>query len=323
MKHKLTTVIGVYNGEPWILQTLQSVAAQTRRPDRFIVSDNCSTDNTEQIVRNFKGMEIEYRRNASNLGALWNGNYALQRASETEYLHTLHADDVLYPEFYEVLIRSLETCEGRGMAFCLDERIDENNQRLSVSGRASGVIEEMSKDYFLRYKAEIGNQACSGTLLKTNYQPPPCEVRSEFPMLCDVVFWADWGATCQKIVRVNRLLVKYRWHGANATTLDGRNLNSLVTQEWQVMRLIEQIRGRGTNWLRALKLRGLFAVRSGIKAKRFKEQGNLTYSREIVKVGRQISGWLLWCLAQVLVEARDLLVYRILGRRKHPKNVFG
>src|SRR5689334_20090773 len=46
----LTTIIPVFNGEKHLAATLQSVAAQTRRPDRLIVLDNCSTDGTRRVV---------------------------------------------------------------------------------------------------------------------------------------------------------------------------------------------------------------------------------------------------------------------------------
>src|SRR5437870_9480730 len=102
MRPKLITVIPVYNGGPWILQTLESVARQTLLPDRLIISDNCSTDNTQEVVKSFKGLPYEYRRNSSNLGVIWQGNFALKQAVETDYLHVLHADDVICPEFYEI-----------------------------------------------------------------------------------------------------------------------------------------------------------------------------------------------------------------------------
>jgi hypothetical protein len=63
-------------------------------------------------------------------------------------------------------------------------------------------------------------------------------------------------------------------------------------------------------------------VRTGIKAKRIKQQDNLAYSREIVKEGKRICGALAWYLGQAAVEARDLMVYGVLRRPRHPKNVY-
>ena len=51
---RLVTVIPVYNGEPFLKATLQSVVAQTRRPDCVIIQDNCSTDGTAAIAREFE-----------------------------------------------------------------------------------------------------------------------------------------------------------------------------------------------------------------------------------------------------------------------------
>jgi glycosyltransferase involved in cell wall biosynthesis len=40
MKSKLLTIIPVYNGEPFLAQTLESIARQTLRPDRVVMLDN-------------------------------------------------------------------------------------------------------------------------------------------------------------------------------------------------------------------------------------------------------------------------------------------
>ena len=72
-----------------------------------------------------------------------------------------------------------------------------------------------------------------------------------------------------------------------------------------------------------MKLKGLFAVRSEIKAKRVKEHGNPKYSREITQVAKRVAGPLLWPVARMLVETRDVVVFKLMGRRKHPKNIYG
>ena len=69
-------------------------------------------------------------------------------------------------------------------------------------------------------------------------------------------------------------------------------------------------------------MKGLFAVRTGIKAKRILQQNNLGYSREIVREGKRIAGPLAWYMGQAVVEARDLLVYGLMRRPRHPRNVY-
>jgi thiol-disulfide isomerase/thioredoxin len=323
MKSKLITVIPVYNGAPFIVQTLQSIAAQTLQPDRVIVSDNRSTDNTEELVRNFKPIRCEWRQNEANLGCFGNCNRGLEFADQTEYLHLICADDMVKPEFYARLIKELESCPGRGLAYALDERIDENNELLSLSGKVTGAVEVQMKEDFLREKAEISNQAFSGSLIKTAGQKSPVQFRLDLPILADVVFWADWGKHCERIVRVHDTLAQYRWHGANGTNNFAPQLQSLVLDEWKVMQLLEQLRGALPGFVRQFKLKGLFAVRSGIKAKRFRQIQNPDYARKIVQAARPISGPLAWYMAQTLVEAREIAVYKLGKRKRHPKNVYG
>lgn len=322
MKPHIITVVPVYNGERFIEQTLQSVAAQELRPDRLIVLDNCSTDGTESIVRAFSGIQCEFIRNPKNLGLFGNCNRALEFAEETDYLHLLCADDLITPEFYSVFTRELNDCAGFGLAYSLDERIDENNARLSISGHVTNTAEVIPRDVFLSRKAEIANQAFSGSLLKTSRRKCPSQFRLDMPILGDVAFWADFGRHCSKIVQVNQPLCKYRWHGDNATNQTQPGIQPLILDEWRVMQMNEALRANKPGFVRRFKLKGLFAVRTGIKAKRIRQQNNPTYSRQIVAEGKRISGPLAWYMGQVVVESRDLVIYGILGRPKHPKNVY-
>lgn len=321
-KTRIITVIPVYNGEKFIRQTLESVATQTVKPDRVIVLDNCSTDGTAKIVQEFKGIACEYIRNPKNLGLFGNCNRALEFAAETEYLLLLCADDLITPKFFEVTASALDSCDGFGLAYSLDERIDENDKHLSVSGKVTGDIQEIAADEFIARKAEIANQAFSGSLMKTNYQKSPSEFRLDMPILADVAFWADWGKHCKKIVQVNQPLCKYRWHGDNTTNTVMPGIQTLILDEWKVMQLNEQLRNGNSSAVRKFKLKGLFAVRTGIKAKRIRQQNNPTYSREIIKEGKRISGPLAWYMGQAVVEARDFVIYGLMRRPKHPKNVY-
>jgi glycosyltransferase involved in cell wall biosynthesis len=322
MKSDIVTVIPVFNGEKFIRATLESVAKQTMRPDRLIVIDNCSTDATEQVVKGFQPIQCEWIRNPKNLGLFGNCNRALEFAAEGKYLHFLCADDLIEPDFYKVLTQQLESCPSLGLAYSLDERIDENDRKLSISGKPDGSVVEIPVDTFISRKAEIANQAFSGSLLKTNFQKAPCQFRLDMPILADVAFWGEWGKFCQKIVQVNQPLCKYRWHGDNTTNSVMPGMQTLILDEWKVMQLNEKLRNGNSGFVRNFKLRGLFSVRTGIKAKRIRQQNNLVYSREIVKEGKRIAGPLAWYLGQVVVEARDAVIYGLMRRPKHPKNVY-
>ncbi len=323
MKSRIITAVTVRNGEEFIQQTLAAIARQTLRPDRVIIFDNQSTDRTLEIVRQFTALPCEISiAETSGQCMFANFNRALALGDQTDYLHILHADDTISPTFYEVLTRQLADCPGPGLAWCMDERIDEHNAHLSYSGRPDTTITVLDRDTFLQRKAEIGNQAFCASLLKTNGQPVAVRFPLDYPVLGDQIFWAAFGAQCHKRVYLNQPLAQYRWHGANNTTFLGPSLQSLVLDEWRTMETNEALRGVGWQWHRALKLKGLFAVRSGIKAKRIRQQGNADYSRQIVRVTKEITGPWLWLAGQVLIELRDLYIYGILRHQRHPKNIY-
>lgn len=50
---RLAVVMATFNGERWLPEQLASIAAQTRRPDLLLVSDDGSTDATVEIMREF------------------------------------------------------------------------------------------------------------------------------------------------------------------------------------------------------------------------------------------------------------------------------
>ncbi|HTV63357.1 MAG TPA: glycosyltransferase [Verrucomicrobiae bacterium] len=323
MNSNIITTIPVCNGEKFIAQTLESVARQALRPDRVVVIDNCSTDRTMDIVKNFAGIQCEFVRNPANLGLFQNFNRCLEFAPETRFLHILHADDTIEPEFYRTMAQLLEPGNGRGLAWCLDRRIDENNQFLSWSGKVDKKREWLDRDSFLKRKAEIGNQAFCATLLKTNRQLAPCLFPLDYPILGDMIFWAAYGAHCEKIIHVHEALANYRWHGSTETVIRGPTIQSLIFDEWRTMETNEMLRGKGWSFSRKLKLKGLMAVRSGIKAKRVRQNGDREYSSKIVQAARGLTGWPLWVTGKALVELRDFYLFTVLRRARHPKNIYG
>jgi hypothetical protein len=137
-----------------------------------------------------------------------------------------------------------------------------------------------------------------------------------------MVYWAAFGAHCQKLVTVNLALALYRWHGSNETVFHAPSIDALVGDEWRTMQKVEALRGKPPGFVRQMKLKGLLAVRAGIKAKRFRQLGNRPYSREIIRKASSYTGLPLWLAGQLLVEMRELLVFKIGRRPRHPQNVF-
>jgi glycosyltransferase involved in cell wall biosynthesis len=93
-----------YNCAPYIAETIRSVQAQTYPHWEMIIVDDCSTDNTREIVDGFNDSRIKYLKNAKNSGAALSRNWALREA-KGRWIAFLDSDDLWAPTKLEHQLR--------------------------------------------------------------------------------------------------------------------------------------------------------------------------------------------------------------------------
>src|SRR2546428_8185883 len=101
--------LGVYNGQVFLNQTLDSILAQTFDDFELIISDNASTDGTEEICREYAARDgrIRYSRNATNIGS--NGNFKrVFQLATGEYFRWSAADDLFAPTSLQECVNVLD-----------------------------------------------------------------------------------------------------------------------------------------------------------------------------------------------------------------------
>jgi glycosyltransferase involved in cell wall biosynthesis len=115
----------VYNGEKYLAEALDSILAQTYRDFELVISDNASTDNTEQICHRYARADtrIRYYRNERNLGASKNHNRVFE-LSTGEYFKWAAYDDVLAPELLEKCVSVLDKDPSIVLCYSKTARID-------------------------------------------------------------------------------------------------------------------------------------------------------------------------------------------------------
>jgi len=106
---KVTIGLPVYNGEATLRKVLDSILTQTFQDFILIISDNCSTDRTESICREYARNEsrINYIRQSENIGAFKNFRFVLTLA-ESEYFSWAAADDLKSADFLQKNLDFLE-----------------------------------------------------------------------------------------------------------------------------------------------------------------------------------------------------------------------
>jgi glycosyltransferase involved in cell wall biosynthesis len=103
---KISIAMATYNGSHYLKAQLQSFIEQTRQPDEVIITDDCSTDHTEMIVRDFAKtapFEVKFFRNQKNLGYCGNFNAALMKTTG-DLVFLSDQDDVWFPKKIEHML---------------------------------------------------------------------------------------------------------------------------------------------------------------------------------------------------------------------------
>jgi glycosyltransferase involved in cell wall biosynthesis len=130
----VTIGMPTFNGARFLAQSLDSLLAQDYRNLELVISDNCSTDETEKIARDYARRygRIRYLRNETNLGVAANFNRVLSEASGTYYMWA--ADHDLWdPVLVSRCVEALEANPAAVLAYPGSLLIDE----------AGAVVEEM------------------------------------------------------------------------------------------------------------------------------------------------------------------------------------
>jgi glycosyltransferase involved in cell wall biosynthesis len=98
----------VYNGEKYLREALDSLLAQTFLDFELIISDNASTDDTQDICLEYESQDsrIRYIRQDVNQGATFNFKFVLTEAIGTFFMWASH-DDAWGKNWLEVLVAGI------------------------------------------------------------------------------------------------------------------------------------------------------------------------------------------------------------------------
>lgn len=90
-----TIVTITYNSSHWIRQAIESVLASSFGDFEYLIADDCSTDESWEIISNYTDPRIVAWKNEVNLGEYPNRNAVLQKA-RGRYILFVDGDDALY-----------------------------------------------------------------------------------------------------------------------------------------------------------------------------------------------------------------------------------
>ena len=106
---RLSIGLPVYNGENFLAESIESLLGQSYEDFELIISDNASTDDTEDICRTYaeKDPRIRYIRQRHNIGSAPNHNFVIEQAGGDLFKHASH-DDLYARDLLKLCVAALD-----------------------------------------------------------------------------------------------------------------------------------------------------------------------------------------------------------------------
>ncbi|MCC9019088.1 glycosyltransferase [Flavobacterium lipolyticum] len=155
-KSLVTVICLCYNHEKFVIESLCSVISQDYGIVELIIVDDCSTDNSENIIKEWlvNYPQVTFIVNETNLGNTKSFNKALKLA-QGNYIIDLAADDVLLPNCVSLQIKTFKESAYKnlgivyGNAELITEKGEFDSYYFPVDDNRKTIIKKQTGDIYL------------------------------------------------------------------------------------------------------------------------------------------------------------------------------
>lgn len=224
----VSIITPTYNCGNFIEETIKSVQAQTYQNWEMIIIDDCSSDNTKEVVDTYSKADprIQYYKLEHNSGAAVARTKAMEMASG-DYMAFLDSDDLWYPEKLTKQIGFMieHKCAFTCTAY---EQMDERGQLLGK------IVKAVPKTNYNRLLLDcpVGNSSVMYDVrLMGKFKVPDIKKRN------DDALWLQMLKKEKYIVGIGEVLMKYRVRRSSLSS----NKLQLIKYHWILYRDIEHL----------------------------------------------------------------------------------
>lgn len=144
---KVSVIITSYNYEQYIKEAIESVLNQTYSDFELIVIDDCSTDNSIDVIKQFSDERIKFIQNEQNLGLKGSMQKAISVCTG-DWIAFLESDDIWFPETLEKRLECAEKYPQVGIIFNDVLEFGDEKWLLAVKKNFERVRKILSKKTF-------------------------------------------------------------------------------------------------------------------------------------------------------------------------------
>jgi glycosyltransferase involved in cell wall biosynthesis len=235
---KISIALCTYNGEKFLTEQVNSFLSQTRLPDEVVVCDDCSSDKTVKIIRDFAArapFPVRLYANETNLRSTKNFEKAISLC-EGDIILLSDQDDVWHKNKLEKFAAAFEIDEQIGLVFCDGELVDENLTSLN-----STSWQALQFDKKRQYSVKNGDglavildgNVASGCMMafRAKYKNLLLPIPNDIQDVIHDHWIALLMSTVAKVNLIPERLVKYRQHSGQQLGMSVTTKTSLALRE--------------------------------------------------------------------------------------------
>ncbi len=149
-KPRVSVGMPLYNCERYVADAIDSHLRQTYSDFELVITDNASTDRSEEICRSYADRDprIKYYRNPENIGAGGNFRRCFELA-QGEYFRWTPSDDVVGPELLELCVEVLDHDPSVLVAYPQTRLIDSDGRIIEDYDENLHLVQERPSTRFI------------------------------------------------------------------------------------------------------------------------------------------------------------------------------
>ena len=244
----VSVIIPCYNSERYIVQSIESVIMQTFQQWEMIIVDDCSTDNSADIIKKYeaKDFRIRYLKTNEPSGSPSIPRNIGIREARGRYIAFLDSDDIWLPKKLEEQLKFIDQ-PNVAMVFSNFEKVDQAGRRTKRKIIAPSVV-----DYHLLLR---GN--CIGCLTVMYDTEKVGKMYFKNVRHEDCALWLSILKKGYKAQNTNSVMALYRVGNHSISS----NKMKILSWQWNILRKEEKL-----PWGRAVFLYIHYAVKALLKA---------------------------------------------------------
>lgn len=144
----VSVVVASYNHVKYLPKRIESLLSQTYKNIEIIVIDDCSPDNSREVLRTYLyDNRVKLIERETNGGWVTVSNQGIE-LSKGEYVIFANCDDYCDNSMIEALVNGIRTSNNIGVAFCCSEMIDQDDNHIGydIQGRETSFQNNCKTD---------------------------------------------------------------------------------------------------------------------------------------------------------------------------------